>query len=169
MGYFILSCSTSVLYKSPSLCKCACAAAKQSWPWNNTGCPVAASSSPELLSVILRPVFLPGPGLSSLVRPLSSSGFPSYSTNKPEPKHKRRQLSQKESSKPLDVPRGQGNFKEASLQGSFQNIPFFLAPLVPTVLWRSREAFLVLPGSLKGGDRCFECVEGDIISLKDSN
>lgn len=120
-------------------------------------------------SVILRPVFLPGPGLSSLVRPLSSSGFPSYSTNKPEPKHKRRQLSQKESSKPLDVPRGQGNFKEASLQGSFQNIPFFLAPLVPTVLWRSREAFLVLPGSLKGGDRCFECVEGDIISLKDSN
>lgn len=59
--------------------------------------------------------------------------------------------------------------RKQSLQGSFQNIPLFLARLVPTVFLRSWEAFLVLSGSLKGGSRCGECAEGDIISLKDSN
>lgn len=37
------------------------------------------------------------------------------------------------------------------------------------VLLRSWETFLALIGSLKGGSRCGECKEGNIISLKDSN
>lgn len=104
----------------------ACAAARWRQPWNN----LSATETD-----------LPA-------RPLSSSAFPSYSTNLGQSIEGSRVGRILQAWKAVG-PQGWSHLKEARLQESFQNVPFFLASLVPTVLSRSWEAFLALPGSLK--------------------